>query len=122
LAFASDPPYVRSCATDLTNFHWTSTGAFLLEGDRDIAIEPRAFGLLALLIMNHDRMVTKDKIIEKVWDRRIVSDAAIATAIKTTRKMLGDNGVAQKYIRTVRSRGVRFVGSVTSTPRADTRR
>lgn len=84
----------------------------LLEQGRDLAIEPRAFALLALLVMNHDRVVTKDEIIEKVWDARIVSDAAISTVIKTTRKVLGDDGVTQQYIRTIRGRGVRFVGTV----------
>lgn len=84
----------------------------LSETDRDIAIEPRAFALLALLVMNHHRMVSKDEIIETVWDGRIVSDAAIATVIKTTRKALGDDGVTQKFIRTARGRGVRFVGAV----------
>ncbi len=84
----------------------------LLEGERNLAIEPRGYALLALLVMNHDRMVTKDEIVEKVWDGRIVSDAAIATVIKTTRKVLGDDGVAQKYIQTVRGRGVRFVGTI----------
>ena len=79
----------------------------LSETDRDIAIEPRAFALLALLVMNHHRMVSKDEIIETVWDGRIVSDAAIATVIKTTRKALGDDGVTQKFIRTARGRGVR---------------
>ena len=86
----------------------------LQKAERDIAIEPRAFGLLALLVTNHDRMVTKDEIVEKIWDGRIVSDAAIATVIKTTRKALGDDGVTQKYIRTVRGRGVRFVGTAES--------
>jgi DNA-binding winged helix-turn-helix (wHTH) protein len=85
----------------------------LLEADgQDIAIEPRGFALLALLVTHHDRMLTKDEIIDAVWDGRIVTDAAIATVIKTTRKALGDDGVAQKYIRTVRGRGVRFVGTV----------
>ena len=86
----------------------------LLEVDRDMAIEPRAFALLSLLVMNHDRMVTKDEIVETVWHDRIVSDAAIATVIKTTRKALGDDGATQKFIRTIRGRGVRFVGSVTT--------
>ncbi len=86
-------------------------GLLLNEG-QDVAVEPRPFELLALLVTNHDRMVTKDEIVEKVWDGRIVSDAAIATVIKTARKVLGDDGVAQKYIRTVRGRGVRFVAAV----------
>jgi DNA-binding winged helix-turn-helix (wHTH) protein len=86
----------------------------LLQAERDIAIEPRAFDLLSLLVVNHDRIVTKDEIIEKVWGGRIVSDAAISTVIKTTRKALGDDGVTQKYIRTLRGRGVRFVGTATA--------
>lgn len=84
----------------------------LLNAEQEIVIEPRPFELLALLVMNHDRMVTKDEIVEKVWDGRIVSDAAIATVIKTARKALGDDGAAQKYIRTIRGRGVRFVAEV----------
>lgn len=84
----------------------------LLENGQDIAIEPRGFALLTLLVMNHDRIVTRDEIVEKVWDGRIVSDAAIATAIKTVRKALGDDGTGQKYLRTLRGRGIRFVGDV----------
>lgn len=95
----------------------------LLQGDgQDIAIEPRGFALLELLLTHHDRMVTKDEIIDAVWSGRIVSDAAIATVIKTTRKALGDDGVAQKFIRTVRGRGVRFVGTLTSSVPAEIRR
>jgi len=86
----------------------------LLQGDRDIAIEPQAFDLMALIVANHDRVVSKDEMIEAVWDGRIVSDAALSTVIKTMRKALGDDGVAQKFIRTIRGRGVRFVGSVTA--------
>lgn len=87
---------------------------------QEIATEPRAFALLALLVMNSDRMVSKDEIIEKVWDRRVVSDAAIATVIKTARKALGDDGVTQNYIRTIRGRGLRFVGTVASISSART--
>jgi len=86
----------------------------LLENSRDIATEPRAFALLTLLITNHDRMVSKDEIVEKVWDGRIVTDAAIATVIKTARKALGDDGATQKYVSTLRGRGLRFVGEVMS--------
>ncbi len=93
----------------------------LLHGGRDVATERRAFGLLTLLVMNHERMVTRDEIVEKVWDGRVVSDAAVATAIKTARKALGDDGAAQKYIRTVRGRGVRFVGTVSAVSAARAR-
>ena len=95
----------------------------LLQADgQDIAIEPRGFALLVLLVANNDRIMTKDEIVAAVWDGRIVSDAAIATVIKTTRKTLGDDGVAQKFIRTVRGRGVRFVGNLAQNAPAEARR
>ena len=84
----------------------------LLSGGDERALEPRAFNLLCLLVENHDRLVSKDEILEKVWDGRIVTDSAVSTAIKSVRKALGDDGDAQKYVRTVRGRGFRFVAPV----------
>lgn len=76
--------------------------------DTEIALTPKTYALLCLLVGNHDRLVSKDEIVEKVWDGRIVSDAAISTAIKSVRRALGDSGQAQKYIRTIHGRGFRF--------------
>jgi TolB-like protein len=75
-------------------------------------VEPQVFALLALLVENRERLVSKDEIIEKVWDGRVVSDSAVASRVKTARKLLGDDGKAQRYIRTVHSRGFRFVADV----------
>ena len=49
-----------------------------------------------------------DEIVENVWRGRIVSDAAIATRVNAARKALGDDGAAQRVIKTVRGRGLRF--------------
>lgn len=72
-------------------------------------IEPQVFALLALLVENRERLVSKDEIIEKVWDGRVVSDAAVASRIKSARQALRDDGRAQAYIRTVHRQGLRFV-------------
>jgi len=88
----------------------------LRAGGQEQALEPRAFGLLCLLVENHDRLVSKDEILEKVWDGRIVTDSAVSTVVKTVRKALGDDGDAQKYVRTVRGRGFRFVAPVRIRP------
>ena len=55
-----------------------------------LCLEPQVFALLALLVENHDRLVSKDEIIEKVWDGRAVSDAAVASRVKSARQALGD--------------------------------
>ncbi|MCJ7453564.1 MAG: winged helix-turn-helix domain-containing protein [Steroidobacteraceae bacterium] len=75
-------------------------------------VEPQVFALLALLVENRERLVSKDEIIEKVWDGRVVSDSAVASRVKTARKAIGDDGKTQRYIRTIHSRGFRFVAEV----------
>jgi TolB-like protein len=76
------------------------------------SLEPQVFALLALLVENRDRLVSKEEIIEKVWDGRVVSDAAVASRVKSARQALGDDGQAQRFIRTIHSKGFRFVAEV----------
>src|SRR5580692_277755 len=76
------------------------------------SLEPQVFALLALLVENHARLVSKDEIIEKVWDGRIVSDAAVASRVKSARQALGDDGQSQRFIKTIHGQGFRFVAEV----------
>jgi len=77
-----------------------------------VAVEPQVLSLLALLVANPDRMVSKDEIVEKIWNNRIVSEAAVAARIKSARKAIGDDGQQQRLVRTIHGRGFRFVGDV----------
>ena len=79
---------------------------------KPIALEPQVFDLIVYLIDQRARVVTKDEIIAEIWDGRIVSDAAIASRIKSARQALGDDGAAQRVIRTAHGIGFRFVGAV----------
>jgi TolB-like protein/DNA-binding winged helix-turn-helix (wHTH) protein len=83
----------------------------LREGDKTRDLEPQVFALLALLVENRERLVSKDEIIDKVWDGRIVSDAAVASRVKSARKALGDDGKSQRFIRTMHGQGYRFIAS-----------
>jgi TolB-like protein len=76
------------------------------------AVEPQVFALLAFLVENRERLVSRDEIIEKVWDGRIVSEAAIASRVKSARQALGDDGRAQRFIKTLHRQGFRFVAEV----------
>lgn len=84
----------------------------LRENEVAVAVEPQVLSLLLFLIVNRDRLVTKDEIIDAVWHGRIVSDAAISSRVKSARRAVGDDGDAQKVIRTIHGRGFRFVGAV----------
>lgn len=79
-------------------------------------VEPQVFGLLALLVENRERMVSRDEIVEKVWDGRAISDAAVASRIKSARQVLGDDGRNQGCIRTIHGKGFRFVADVQVVP------
>lgn len=82
--------------------------ALLRSGGAAVVVEPQVFELIAFLVANRGRLVSYDEIVETVWRGRIVSDAAIATRINAARKALGDDGAAQRVIKTVRGRGLRF--------------
>ena len=85
----------------------------LTEAGRPVAVEPQVFDLLRMLAENAGRVVTKDELIEAVWDGRIVSEATISTRIAAARTAVGDNGRAQSVIRTVQRRGFEMVAPVT---------
>jgi len=77
-----------------------------------VHIEPQVFDLIVHLVRNHDRIVSKDELIDTIWNGRIVSEAALSSRINGARRALGDNGTDQAFIRTLHKRGFRFVGNV----------
>jgi TolB-like protein/tetratricopeptide (TPR) repeat protein len=77
-------------------------------------LEPLVFDLIAFFATNPGRIIGRDEIVERVWQGRTVSDATIASCIKSARRVLGDSGEVPGYIRTVRGRGFEFTGAVTT--------
>jgi len=84
----------------------------LRRGSEVVHVEPQVFNLLTFLIKNRDRIVSKDEILDAVWDGRIVSEAALSSRINAARKAVGDSGNEQIFIRTFHKRGFRFVAEV----------
>ena len=85
------------------------TGAFELRRGRVVVpVEPLVLDLLTLLLEQPGVVLSRDRLIDSVWKGRIVSESTISTAIKSARKALGDTGRDQKYIRTIRGRGIQF--------------
>lgn len=79
-----------------------------------IRVEPQVFGVVAYLVSNADRAVTKDELLEGVWGDAFVSEATLSSRIMSARRALGDSGNEQRWIKTVHGRGFRFVGEVRS--------
>ena len=86
--------------------------AEIREDGRTCPVEPQVFALLAYLIEHRDRLVTRDEIFSNLWSGRVVTDSALSSRIKSARKLLGDDGRSQRYIRTVHGQGLRFAAEV----------
>ena len=84
----------------------------LRRGDAAVAVEPKVFDLLAYVVENRQRVVSRDDLVSNVWDGRIVSESAIARCINGARNAIGDSGEAQRLIKTLPRKGLRFVGVV----------
>src|SRR5713101_3462085 len=84
----------------------------LLRGDQVVALTPKAFETLALLVQNSGHLVRKDELIERVWQDTVVEEGNLNVVIHTLRKALGDDPRESKYIETIAKRGYRFVAEV----------
>ena len=84
----------------------------LRRGTDLIPVEPQVFDLLLFLIRNRTRVVSKDDLIAEVWNGRIVSESALYSRITAVRQAIGDTGQAQRLIRTIARKGLRFVGEI----------
>src|ERR1700687_6107675 len=84
----------------------------LLHGADIVPIAPQVFDLLAYLMRNRDRVVSKDELIAAIWDGRVVSDSALTTRLNLVRNAIGDSGREQRLLKTLPRKGFRFVGAV----------
>lgn len=90
--------------------------SILFLGQAACKIEPQILLILEILVKNHDRIVTKEELIDYVWGGRIVSDASINNRISGARIAIGDTGNKQNKIKTFQSRGFKYVGDVSEIP------
>ncbi|NKB53103.1 MAG: hypothetical protein GKR97_12915 [Rhizobiaceae bacterium] len=84
--------------------------------DGPVSVEPQVFTLLSYLAENSDRVVSKDELIENVWQGRIVSDANLNSRVNAARRAVNDDGKAQNVIRTFPRKGFRFVAELNDAP------
>ena len=88
----------------------------LSRGGRAVPTGPQVFDLLAYLLKNRGRVVSRDDLLASVWDGRIVSDSTLASHINAVRQAIGDSGQEQRLLRTIARKGFRFVGEVSEAP------
>jgi DNA-binding winged helix-turn-helix (wHTH) protein len=81
----------------------------LVRNGREQPLIPRYFDLLVFLIEHRGEAVHRRDIFDRVWSDVVVSDSALSQAIRTIRRVLGDDSRAPRFVRTVSRHGYRFV-------------
>ena len=91
----------------------------LTRGGVPIALTPRIFDTLLLLLVRNGELVGKNEMMQVVWRGRVVEDNNLDQAISMVRRVLGDRRGALRYILTIPGRGYRFGRPVQSTDLTD---
>ena len=92
------------------SFHFRS--GFLYRDGSTVFLQHRAGKLLGYLLERPREVVSRQELIDAVWDSAHVSDASVTEAIKQLRRSLNDDPNAPTYIQTIQRRGYRFIAPV----------
>jgi pimeloyl-ACP methyl ester carboxylesterase/DNA-binding winged helix-turn-helix (wHTH) protein len=85
----------------------------LVEGTRSIALAPKVFDTLLMLVENPGRVLSKERMLKEIWQDSFVEENNLAQNISLIRKTLGESK-AFRFIETVPKFGYRFVAPVTA--------
>ena len=86
----------------------------LRRGDQTLAISPKAFDALLMLVRRPGHLILKGEFMNALWPDSFVEEVNLANNISALRKALGDDASDRRYIQTVPKQGYRFLPSVTS--------
>ncbi len=98
-------PYRLNCAE-----------ALLTRQGGAVALPPKVFDLLVLLVSNAGRLMEKEELLKALWPDSFVEEANLTVNVAALRKALGNQPDGQSWIETVPKRGYRFAGVVTRPP------
>jgi pimeloyl-ACP methyl ester carboxylesterase len=80
---------------------------------KPVAMEPLVFDLLVYLVEHRDRVVTREELLDNLWEGKVVTDSALGARLKDARKAVQDSGSRQAVIKTIHGRGYQFIADVT---------
>ncbi len=80
----------------------------LSRGGETVALHAKAFDLLTFLAQNNGRIISKDEILDAVWEGSFVEEANLVVQISNLRKVLGETKNAPRFLVTVPGKGYKF--------------
>lgn len=101
----------QTCIYGFGSFRVDVAERLLLTGEKPITLPPKVFDTLVVLIENSGHVLSKEELMQQVWQDSFVEENNLAQNISVLRKVLGENNEL-KFIETVPKRGYRFVSPV----------
>ncbi|MEA3005165.1 MAG: hypothetical protein QOI94_434, partial [Acidobacteriaceae bacterium] len=84
----------------------------LLKAGTVLAVEPKAFRVLLLLLRNPQKLLSKEELLNSVWGDTAVTEGSLTRCIWLLRRLLGDDVNEPRFIETVATVGYRLVCKV----------
>jgi DNA-binding winged helix-turn-helix (wHTH) protein len=82
----------------------------LAEGGQPVALSPKAFELLAVLLRERPRALSKAELRDRLWPDTFVGETSLPRVVGEVRRALGDRAGEERLVRTVQRFGYAFVG------------
>lgn len=102
---------------ELGDWQVDAAGNRLRRGDEVRPLRHKAMALLVLLARRPGQTVSRDEIVDTVWDgNRFVAQKAINTAVWAIRQALGDDPDSPRYLETIAKKGYRLIAAVAPVP------
>jgi DNA-binding winged helix-turn-helix (wHTH) protein len=99
---------------DFDDFRVDAAQRLLTRGGRHVALKPKTFDLLLVLVENGGRVIGKDELLHALWPDQAVEEGNLTQHVSRLRKALGDNRDMHRYIVTLPGRGYQFIAPVKS--------
>ena len=87
-------------------------GTLLTLQGKQIHVSRKVLDCISHLVEHRERVVSYDELIRKVWGHESVTNHQLSQIILAARRALGDDGQAQRLIRTMPGLGYRWIGEV----------
>ena len=84
----------------------------LLRAGQEVALPPKAFDVLMVLVSRAGRLVSKEELLDEVWRGTFVEETSLTYTISLLRKALHTDSGSARYIDTVQKLGYRFTADV----------
>jgi len=84
----------------------------LLKKGKNVALTPKTYDTLLVLVQNSGRMLSKEELMHALWPDSFVEESNLTQQVSMIRRVLGDSASDPRYIVTVPSRGYRFIAEV----------